>query len=68
MRRAHQITSADMAGHVTGLVEATEGRQVQAGIAKATEGRQVKAGIVEAPEGRQVQAGIVSEPVKETYV
>ena len=55
MRRAHQITSADMAGHVTGLVKATEGRQVQAGIAKAT-------------EGRQVQAGIVSEPVKGTYV
>ena len=32
MRRAHKITAADMAGHVTGLVEATEGRQVQAGI------------------------------------
>lgn len=44
-----------MAGHVTGLVEATEWRQVHAGIAKAT-------------EGRQVQAGIVSEPVKGTYV
>ena len=44
-----------MAGQVTGLVKATEGRQVQAGIAKAT-------------EGRQVQAGIVSEPVKGTYV
>lgn len=32
MRRAHQITAADMAGHVTGIAKATEGRQVKAGI------------------------------------